>query len=382
MVLDGFAKRVGLLVLAAGLALGGVAASQELKAGDQAQQRPQTQVETRPQQRPAQRQAPVIAAPSKGEPEASPPKAVATKQEANGPNWTDVVNVVVGLIMLLFTWRLTRVTEAQHVLETNLAKDAEQQRADVKASIAQATRAATAMERLAKSTAETVEATESVASGTALTGAATAASANAMEQAAKAMERAADAAVEANRMHVESFVIDQRPWVYPRVVPWTALKFTDRGVSLTVKIEMTNPGRHHALEAAPRAYLMLGDGKGRDLKKLAKIGASCLKERENPNRIAEAAIFPNDPLIKFQVASVTHEELAANKVFQRLGVIVLNLGLCVSYRSPLDNEIHQTLVLYDVLGVGPGGQAQAIKPSEGDLLPSKLMFSQVSAEAS
>lgn len=127
MVLDSLAKRVGLLVLAAGLAFAAPAASQESKAGNPAAHGAEAAIDPNPEAEghksppppsPALHQAP----PKANVGDESPGKAT-DEHESKGPTWTDKTQAFSAVVVMIFTAFLAWLSWRQHKLETTLAKD-------------------------------------------------------------------------------------------------------------------------------------------------------------------------------------------------------------------------------------------------------------------
>ncbi len=168
MVSVGRIVSLGLLIAALGLAFG--ASSQELKAGNPPEHRAKASVKADQNPDGAQKNTEAPLAPEQPAGEARPGETAAEdrgdKHEREGPTWTDQAQALSAVVVMVFTAFLAWLSWRQHVLETDLASDAEQQRADVKESIAESARAASAMEQVATAMAESAVAARDSASYT------------------------------------------------------------------------------------------------------------------------------------------------------------------------------------------------------------------------
>jgi len=246
-------------------------------------------------------------------------------------------NAVAALAVAFFTWRLWRLS-AQEVAALG------QQSEDVKQSIAEAARAATAMETMAV------------------------ASQNTSSSALASVELASKA-----------FNTEYRPWIYPTVALTFPFAFDDKGIHTTLGIGLKNRGRLHALDVDARAWMFLNDGTGILHKNTNELATEFRNSRKKGGRTIGKTVFPEDMESIFQGLRIWKSEIEENPSARDDAIIPI-LYVLITYRSPIDDILHDTYAVYHLFEVGPQ-TALIINPQKGDIPPKRISILQIHTQA-
>lgn len=177
-------------------------------------------------------------------------------------------------------------------------------------------------------------------------------------------------AAEANRLSQQALIAERRPWIDASVIITGPLTVTDQGASISIEVESKNIGQTPVVDVwIDQRMFICGLGpvvtsasqKVRTVAMVADEYWDSVKGRLQKANTGLSTIFPNSDIpvrISF-VSKVERNILDAALVPippEQPQWIMPCIGICVSYRSTSDRQIHETRRLYRIDALAAKGR--------------------------